>query len=83
MYSIVSAAQIQLIKTNVVSLICFSTKTKQLTLVFEWLKAKQIITNILFGFITKTKKWRQFLLVKTKQVKTQETSTLSTKTKQM
>ena len=35
--------------------ISFITKTKQMTLVFEWLKTKLMKTNILFGFITKTK----------------------------
>ena len=41
-----------LIKTNVIS---FITKSKQMTLVFEWLKTKLMKTNILFSFITKTK----------------------------
>ena len=35
--------------------ITFITKTKQMTLVFEWLKTKLMKTYILFGFITKTK----------------------------
>ena len=35
--------------------ISFITKTKQMTLVFEWLKTKQIKTDIFIGFITKTK----------------------------
>ena len=35
--------------------ISFITKTKQMRLVFEWLKTKLMKTNILFGFITKKK----------------------------
>ena len=59
-------------------LICFITKTKQTTLVFEWLKTKLMKTNILFGFITKTK-----LMALVLEIKTKETSPLSTKTKRM
>ena len=41
-------------------------------------------TNILFGFMTKTKLMALVLdLLKTKQIKTKETSPLSTKTKLM
>ena len=40
-------------KTNII--LGYITKTKQITLVFDWLKTKQIKTNIIFGFITKTK----------------------------
>ena len=71
-----------LIKTNVISFYCFSTKTKQITLVFEWLKTKQIKANIFFRFITKTK---QITLVfdwlKTKQIKTNIFFGFITKTK--
>ena len=53
--------------------ICFSTKTKQMTLVFDWLKTKLMKTNILFGFITKTKLMALVLdWLKTKQKKTKE-----------
>ena len=48
---------------------CFisvSTKTKQITLVFEWVKTKQIKINIFFRFITKTKQTRLvFKIIKT------------------
>ena len=55
--------------------ISFITKTKQMTLVFEWLKTKLMKTNILFGFITKTKLMALvFERLKTKQRKTKETS---------
>ena len=50
--------------------ISFITKTKQMTLVFEWLKTKLMKTNILFGFITKTKLMALVLdWLKTKQLK--------------
>ena len=51
--------------------ISFITKTKQMTLVFEWLKTKLMKTNILFWFITKTKLMELvFDWLKTKQRKT-------------
>ena len=51
-----------------------------MTLLFEWLKTKLMKTNILFGFITKTKLMALVLdWLKTKQIKTKETSPLSTK----
>ena len=53
--------------------ISFITKTKQITLVIEWLKIKLTKTNILFGFITKTKLMALvFDWLKTKQRKTKE-----------
>ena len=49
--------------------ISFINKTKQMTLVFEWLKTKLMKTNILFGFITKTKLMALVLdWLKTKQI---------------
>ena len=59
--------------------ISFITKTKQTTLVFEFLKTKLMKTNILFGFITKTK----LMALVLDWLKTKETSPLSTKTKLM
>ena len=51
--------------------ISFITKTKQMTLVFEWLKTKLIKSKKLFGFITKTKLMALVLdWLKTKQTKT-------------
>ena len=53
-----------------------------MTLVFEWLKTYQIKSNILFGFITKTKQMALvFDCLKTKQIKTTEISQLISKTK--
>ena len=52
-----------------------------MALVFEWLKTKLMKTNILFGFITKTKLMvLVFDWLITKQIKTKENSQLSTKT---
>ena len=57
---------------------------RQVLLLIEWLKTKLMNTNILFGFITKTKLIALVLdWLKTKQIKTKETSPLSTKTKLM
>ena len=51
--------------------ISFIIKTKQMTLVFEWLKTKLMKTNIVFGFITNTKLMALvFDCLKTKQIKT-------------
>ena len=50
--------------------ISLGTQTKQMTLVFEWLKTKKIKINLIFGFITKTKQWALvFEWLKTKQIK--------------
>ena len=60
--------------------ISFITKTKQMTLVFEWLKTKLMKSNKLFGFITKTKLMALvFDWLKTKQIKTKEMNELLVK----
>ena len=55
-----------------------------MALIFEWLKTKLMKTNILFGFITKTKLMvLVFDWLKTKQIKSKDISPVSIKTKQM
>ena len=53
-------------KTKLMSLVFirFITKTKQMTLVFEWLKTNLIKTNMLFGLVLDWLKIKQIKLWK-------------------